>query len=51
MIRVDRNETFPILVQLVNEETAALASGETVYYDIRAASNDAPLAPPVARFI
>ena len=48
MIRVDRNETFPILVQLVNEETAALASGETVYYDIRAASNDASLAPPVA---
>jgi hypothetical protein len=48
MIRVDRNETFPILVQLVNEETGLLAAGETVNYDIRMASNDAALAPPVA---
>lgn len=48
MIRVDRDEVFPILVQLVDEQAGTLAAGQTVYYDIRNAANDLPLAPPVA---
>lgn len=47
MIRVDENEQFPIVVQLVDEENGVLASGYTVYYDIRDLS-DNPLAPPVS---
>jgi len=48
MIRTDTLEQFPILVQLVNEQTGELATGETVYYDIRNASDDLPLVPPVS---
>ena len=47
MIRVDRNEVFPILVSLIDENTGQLASGQTVYYDIRD-MNDNPLSPPLA---
>jgi hypothetical protein len=47
MIRVDKNETFPILVSLIDESVGQLAAGQTVYYDIRDLS-DAPLSPPVA---
>jgi len=47
MIRVDKNEIFPILVSLIDENTGQLASGQTVYYDIRQ-MNDFPLSPPVA---
>ena len=47
MIRVDKNEIFPILVSLIDENTGQLASGQTVYYDIRQ-MNDFPLSPPLA---
>jgi hypothetical protein len=47
MIRVNENEQFPIVVQLVNEESGELASGETVYYDIRDMA-DNPLSPAVS---
>lgn len=47
MIRVDKNETFPILVSLLDETTGALSSGRTVYYDIRYVNNTS-LSPPVA---
>lgn len=48
MMRADISEQFPILVQLVNEQTGSLATGETVYYDIRQASDDSELVPPVS---
>ena len=48
MIRADTLEQFPILVQLVNEQTGSLATGETVYYDIRQASDDSELVPSVS---
>lgn len=47
MIKVDINETFPVLVSLVDETTGLLSSGKTVYYDIRY-TNDASLSPPIA---
>lgn len=47
MIRVDKNEVFPILVSLIDENTGQLAGGQTVYYDIRY-TNDFPLAPAIA---
>jgi len=47
MLRVDISEQFPILVSLIDENTGQLASGQTVYYDIRQ-MNDFPLSPPVA---
>jgi len=46
MIRVDKNEIFPILVSLIDENTGQLAGGQTVYYDIRQ-MNDFPLSPPI----
>jgi hypothetical protein len=48
MYRVDKEEQFPILVQLVNEQTGELATGETVYYDIRVAADDSELTPAVS---
>ena len=47
MIRVDKNEIFPILVSLVDENTGQLASGQAVYYDIRQA-DDSLLSPPIS---
>ena len=47
MIRVDKNEIFPILVSLIDENAGELAPGQTVYYDIRK-MDDSPLSPPVA---
>jgi hypothetical protein len=47
MIRVDRNEQFPITVALLDENTGANVSDQTVYYDVRYV-NDTPLAPPVS---
>jgi hypothetical protein len=47
MIRVDKNEIFPILVSLIDENTGTLAGGQTVYYDIRQ-MNDFPLVPSIA---
>jgi len=46
MIRVDKNEIFPIAVTLIDETTGELAPGQTVYYDIRQ-MNDAALSPPI----
>ncbi len=48
MIRVDINETFTIAAQLIDEETESLATGRTVYYDIRDSATDAILSPPVS---
>ena len=47
MIRVDKNEIFPILVSLIDENTGQLAAGQTVYYDIRE-MDDSSLSPPLA---
>jgi len=47
MIRVDKNEIFPILVSLIDESIGQLAAGQTVYYDIRQ-TDDFPLSPPVS---
>jgi hypothetical protein len=47
MIRVDKNEIFPILVSLIDEAAGQLAAGQTVYYDIRQ-MNDSPLSPAVS---
>ena len=46
MIRVDKNEIFPILVSLIDENTGQLAAGQTVYYDIRE-MDDSPLNSPL----
>jgi hypothetical protein len=35
MIRVNKNETFPLLVALLDESTGQNVSGETVYYEVR----------------
>jgi len=48
MIRVCTNESFPIVVTLLDEETGQAASGKTVYYDIREQPEDLPLVPPVS---
>jgi len=47
VIRVNENETFPILVSLVDEAAGSLASGRTIYYDIRDI-NDNLLSPPIS---
>lgn len=47
MIRVNKNENFPILVSLVDESSGQLVSGETVSYDIRTI-NDSILSPPIS---
>jgi hypothetical protein len=46
VIRVDRNEQFPITVSLIDESDGSAVAGQTVYYDIRH-TNDSPLSPPV----
>ncbi|HLD90946.1 MAG TPA: hypothetical protein VI911_08040 [Patescibacteria group bacterium] len=46
MIRANVGENFPILVSLFNEEDSSLASGETVYYDVRRI-DDSALIPPI----
>lgn len=48
MIRVCANESFPIVVTLLDEETGQAASGKIVYYDIRKQPEDLPLVPPVS---
>jgi len=48
MVKVDKNEEFPISVALYDECAEGLASGETVYYEIRDANTDASLSPPVS---
>lgn len=47
MIRVDISEQFPIAVALVDESAGVLATGQTVYYDIRD-MNGLSLVPPVS---
>lgn len=48
MLRVDIGEEFPISVALYDECAEGLATGETVYYEIRDANTDALLSPPVS---
>jgi hypothetical protein len=48
MIRVCANESFPIVVTLLDEETGQAASGKIVYYDIRKQPEDSPLVPPIS---
>ena len=48
MIKVDKNEEFPISVALFDECAGALATGQTVYYDIRDANTDAALSPSIS---
>jgi len=48
MIRADISEQFTILVQLVNEQAGSLATGKTVYYDVRRSSDDSALSPAVS---
>lgn len=47
MIRTNQGEQFPILVSLLDESAGSLASGKTVYYDIRDML-DSPLSSPVS---
>jgi len=47
MIRVCVNESFPIVVTLLDEETGQTASGKMVNYDIRVQPDDLPLAAPI----
>jgi hypothetical protein len=47
LLRVEIGEYFPVLVSLFDESTGKLASGKTVYYDIRDML-DATLSPPVS---
>lgn len=46
MIRVNKNEDFPIAVSLVDEVLGVVATGKTVYYDIRKQPDDVLLSPP-----
>jgi hypothetical protein len=48
MIRVDKNEQFPMTVALVDENTGGMATGETVYYEVRSLPGETALSPPVA---
>jgi hypothetical protein len=47
MIRVNKNEIFPVTVQLIDEEAGVLATGRTVYYDLRH-YDDSLLSPAVS---
>ena len=47
MIRVHKNEPFPIMASLINEATGNNASGEVVYYDVRYV-DDSPLVPAIS---
>jgi len=47
MIEANKNESFPIAVTLIDEETGGLASGEQVFYDLRT-MEDLPLSPPIS---
>lgn len=47
MIRIDKNEKFPIVVSVVDEFTGQLVSGQTVNYEIRE-DDDSYLSPPVS---
>lgn len=46
MIRIHKNELFPIMASLIDESTGNNASGETVYYDVRYI-DDSPLSIPI----
>jgi hypothetical protein len=47
MIEANKNESFPIAVTLINDETGELETGEQVFYDIRD-MNDIPLNPAIS---
>jgi hypothetical protein len=46
-LKIDKNEEFPVSVALFDECAGGLATGLTVYYDIRYADTDASLSPPI----
>ena len=48
MIKVNVNESFPITVTLLDEETGQAATGHIVFYDVRKQPNDVSLSPAVA---
>lgn len=48
MMTVKENDTFPITVGLVDEETGGMASGQVVFYDIRSFPSDTSLVPSVS---
>jgi len=48
MIRVNVAETFPITVSLIDEITGSVATGKTVYYDVRQYLTDLPIFPPAS---
>jgi hypothetical protein len=47
-MRVNVNETFYITASLVDETTGYMATGKTVYYDLRLQPGDTALSPPVS---
>lgn len=48
MIRVNRNEQFPITVSLIDEIEGLPAIGRTVYYDVRKLPGDVALNPELS---
>lgn len=48
MIKTDKSVEFAISVALFDECAGSLATGETVYYDIREATTDLSLSPPIS---
>jgi hypothetical protein len=47
MKRVDINETFLITVSVIDEINGIMATGETVYYDLRKQPGDVALSPAI----
>lgn len=47
MIRIDKEESFPITVSLIDDGTGYNVPGQLVYYDIRD-TDDIPLLPPAS---
>ena len=48
MMTVKENDTLPITVGLVDEETGGMASGQVVFYDIRNFPSDTSLVPSIS---
>jgi len=48
MIRVDKDERFPLTVAVIDENTGSMAVGKTVYYDVRTHPDDSSLTPTMS---
>lgn len=48
MIRASTSENFPVSVALIDEQIGTMATGQTVYYDVRNFPLDTPLSPPLS---